>query len=90
MRAPSPDALLYEWGYDVSSFGGSQRRHGITQGKFQSLLGHLAERVDSRNRFIRARSNTKSLNLLKFDFFLLSLAFREKLIFGFADKLLFE
>ncbi|XP_011068130.1 PREDICTED: uncharacterized protein LOC105154350 [Acromyrmex echinatior] len=44
VRAPSPDALLYEWGYDVSSFGGSQRRHGITQGKFQSLLGHLAER----------------------------------------------
>jgi hypothetical protein len=51
----------YEWGYDVSSFGDSQRRHGTTQGESQSPLGHPAERVGSRwSRSIRAYALARS------------------------------
>lgn len=71
----------------VVSAATASRRVSLTQ----LLLGHPAERVDSKNRLVCARSHTK-FYIREFGSFLFPFAFREGLVWllWLANKLLFE
>lgn len=81
----APRRAAASGGYGVSSFGGSQRRHGITQGDWVSLSRHsviLPNGWIRGNSFIRVCALVLTQNRNWVQFFLLPLAFRKRLIFG--------